>query len=227
VPTSKSEVFSTAADNQTQVDIHILQGERPLAKDNKSLGRFILNGIPPAPRGVPQVEVIFDIDASGILDVTAKDKASGKSQSIKITGSTGLSDDEVEKMRKDAEENAETDKDTKEKIEAKNQAEAMIYTSEKSLRDAGDKADKDLKEDVESKIKDLKDSLEKGTKEEIEEKTKALSESLQKIGEVMYKQQAEESAKSAGNATSSDTSEDDKKSDDKKGDVEEGEVVED
>jgi molecular chaperone DnaK len=225
VPTSKSEVFSTAADNQTQVDIHILQGERPLAKDNKSLGRFILNGIPPAPRGVPQVEVIFDIDASGILDVTAKDKASGKSQSIKITGSTGLSDDEVEKMRKDAEENAETDKDTKEKIEAKNQAEAMIYTSEKSLRDAGDKADKDLKEDVESKIKDLKDSLEKGTKEEIEEKTKALSESLQKIGEVMYKQQAEESAKSAGNATSSDTSEDDKKSDDKKGDVEEGEVV--
>lgn len=226
VPTSKSEVFSTAADNQTQVDIHILQGERPMAKDNKSLGRFILDGIPPAPRGVPQIEVTFDIDANGILDVTAKDKATGKTQSIKITGSTGLSDDEVEKMRKDAEENAATDKDVKEKIEARNHAEAMIYTSEKSLKDAGDKVDKSLKEDVENKIKELKDILEKGSKDEIEEKTKTLSEALQKIGEVMYKQQAEESAK-AGSEKSSDASEDDKKPDEKKGDVEEGEVVED
>lgn len=215
VPTSKSEVFSTAADNQTQVDIHILQGERPMSKDNKSLGRFILDGIPPAPRGVPQVEVIFDIDANGILDVTAKDKATGKTQSIKITGSTGLSDDEVEKMKKDAEENAETDKSMKETIEARNHAEAMIYTSEKSLKDADDKVEKDLKEDVENKIKELKDILEKGTKDEIEEKTKALSETLQKIGEVMYKQQAEESAK-AGSEKSSDASEDDKKPDEKR-----------
>ena len=166
VPTSKSEVFPTAADNQTQVEVHILQGERPLARDNKSLGRFILEGIPPAPRGVPQIEVIFDIDANGILTVTAKDKATGKAQSIKITGSTGLSKEEIEKMKEEADKNVEKDKAEKEKIEARNKADNMLYVAEKSLKDAGDKAPKDIKEDVEKKIKALKDVLDKGSKED-------------------------------------------------------------
>lgn len=222
IPTSKSEVFSTAADNQTQVDIHILQGERPMAADNKSLGRFILEGIPPAPRGVPQVEVTFDIDANGILNVTAKDKATGKSQSIKITGSAGLTDDEVEKMKKDAEEHAEEDAKTKERIQARNQAEALIHTSEKSLDDAGDKVEESLKKDVEEKIKALKEILEDGSKEDLEAKTKDLSEALQKVGEVMYKQQAE----AAASESSEEKSEDSGKDPEEKKDAEEGEVVE-
>jgi len=188
VPTSRTEVYSTAADNQTQVEVNIVQGERPLARDNKSLGRFILQGIPPAPRGVPQVEVKFDIDANGILTVTAKDKATGKEQSIKITGSTGLTKDEIEKMKEEAEKHAEEDKKEKEKIEAKNKADNLVYVAEKSLKDAGDKAPKDVKEDVEEKIKELKDILEKGIGQEIEEKTKSLSDSLQKIGQGMYGQ---------------------------------------
>ena len=220
VPTAKSEVFSTAADTQTQVEIHILQGERPLARDNKSLGRFILDGIPPAPRGVPQIEVTFDLDANGILTVTAKDKATGKSQAIKITGSTGLSKDEIEKMREEAEKHAEEDKSEKEKIEVRNKADNMIYVAEKSLKDAGDKAPKDVKEEVEKKIKALKDALAKGTKEELEEKTKDLSDSLTKIGQAMYsKQQAP-----PGTSPPPDG---EKKQNNKKGkkDVEEGEVV--
>ncbi len=218
IPTAKTEVFSTAADNQTQVEIHILQGERPMAKDNKSLGRFILDGIPPAPRGVPQIEVTFDIDASGILSVTAKDKATGKSQSIKITGSTGLSKEEIEKMKEEAEKNAEKDKEEKEKIEARNKADQMIYVAEKSLKDAGEKAPKDVKENVEKKIKELKEKLEKGTKEEIEEATKSLSDELTKIGQAMYGQ--------SGQQTPQSSKEEDKKEkkEDKK-DVEEGEVV--
>ena len=155
IPTSKSEVFSTAADNQTQVQIHILQGERPMARDNKSLGTFILEGIPPAPRGVPQIEVTFDLDANGILTVTAKDKATGKEQSIKITGSTGLTEDEVKRMKEDAEKNAEADKEAREKIEAKNKAEALIYTAEKSIKDAGDKLPEDVKKEVEDKMKEV------------------------------------------------------------------------
>ncbi len=186
IPSSKSEIFSTAGDNQTQVEIHILQGERPLARDNKSLGRFILDGIPPAPRGVPQVEVMFDIDASGILTVTAKDKATGKTQAIKITGSTGLTKDEIERMKTEAEKNAESDKEEKEKIEARNKADSLIYTSEKSLKDAGDKVPADLKKSIEDKIKALKDTLEKGTKQDIETKTNELSDDLQKIGQYMY-----------------------------------------
>lgn len=189
IPTAKTETFSTAGDNQTQVEIHILQGERPMARDNKSLGRFILDGIPPAPRGVPQIEVTFDIDASGILSVTAKDKATGKSQSIKITGSTGLSKEEIEKMKEEAEKNVEKDKEEKEKIEAKNKADNMIYVAEKSLKDAGDKAPKDVKENIEKKIKELKEKLEKGTKDEIESKTKDLSDELTKIGQAMYNKQ--------------------------------------
>ncbi|MGB9707467.1 MAG: molecular chaperone DnaK [Microgenomates group bacterium] len=214
IPTSKSEIFSTAADNQTQVEIHILQGERPLAKDNKSLGRFILDGIPPAPRGVPQIEVSFDIDANGILTVTAKDKATGKSQAIKITGSTGLTKEEIEKMKEEAEKHAEEDKREKERIEAKNKADNMIYVAEKSLKEAGDKVEKTVKEEIEKKIKELKEVLDKGTKEELEEKTAALSEALQKIGQAMYNQK--DQTKAEGKT--------EEKKEDKK-DVEEGEVV--
>jgi molecular chaperone DnaK len=186
IPTSKSQIFSTAADNQTQVEINVLQGERPMATDNKSLGRFILDGIPPAPRGVPQVEVTFDIDASGILAVKAKDKATGKEQSIKITGSTGLSKDEVEKMTKEAEMHAKDDEEKKEKIEVKNAADSLIFTSEKSLKDAGDKVNADVKKEVEEKISALKAILDTGSKEDIEAKTKDLSDSLQKVGQAMY-----------------------------------------
>jgi molecular chaperone DnaK len=217
IPTTKSEVFSTAADNQTQVEIHILQGERSMAKDNKSLGRFILDGIPPAPRGVPQVEVAFDIDASGILTVTAKDKATGKAQSIKITGSTGLTKEEIDRMKNEAEKHADEDKKEKEKIEAKNKAENMIYVSEKSLKDAGDKAPKEVRSEVEGKIKALKDVLDKGTPEDIENKTKDLSESLQKIGQYMYQQ------KQPGEVPKADDKQSGDKNKDKK--VEEGEVI--
>lgn len=216
IPTTRAEIFSTAADNQTQVEIHVLQGERPMARDNKSLGRFILSGIPPAPRGVPQVEVSFDLDASGILTATAKDKATGKAQSITITGSTGLTKEEIENMKVEAEKHEADDKKEKEKIEAKNKADNMIYVSEKSLKDAGDKVPKDLKEEIEKKIKTLKESLEKGTGEEIEEKTKDLSDSLQKIGQNMYQQQNQP------NQQKEQAPKEEKKKKDK---VEEGEVV--
>ncbi len=224
IPTSKSEVFSTAGDNQTQVEIHILQGERPLAKDNKSLGRFHLEGIPPAPRGVPQVEVTFDIDASGILTVSAKDKATGKSQSIKITGSTGLTKDEIEKMKEEAEKHAEEDKLEKEKIEARNKAENLIYVAEKSLKDAGDKAAKDLKEEIEGKVKDLKESLEKDAKE-IEEKTSALSDSLQKLGPAMSQEEQNANSKEQNEEGKNEEGKGEDVKDEPKKDVEEGEVV--
>jgi len=218
IPTSKSEVFSTAGDNQTQVEINVLQGERPLAKDNKSLGRFILEGIPPAPRGVPQIEVAFDIDASGILKVSAKDKASGKTQSIQITGSTGLSKEEIEKMKEEAEKNAEKDKEEKEKIEARNQADNLIYVAEKSLKDAGDKVKKEIKEEVEKNIKELKEILDKGNTKDLQEKTNTLSQSLQKIGQSMNEQQEKTTNKDSANGK-----EDSKVKDEKN--VEEGEVV--
>jgi molecular chaperone DnaK len=192
IPTSKSQVFSTAADNQTQVEINVLQGERPMAADNKSLGRFVLDGIPPAPRGVPQVEVTFDIDANGILNVKAADKATGKEQSIKITGSTGLTKEEVERMTKEAEAHAAEDAQKKEQVEAKNQADSLIFTAEKSLKDAGDKVAEDIKKEVEEKISALKGVLDSGSKEDLETKTKELSESLQKIGANMYQQPAGE-----------------------------------
>jgi len=189
IPTSKSQVFSTAADNQTQVEINVLQGERPMAADNKSLGRFVLDGIPPAPRGVPQVEVTFDIDASGILNVKAKDKATGKEQSIKIQGSTGLSKEEVERMTKEAEAHAAEDAEKKEKVEARNQADSLIFTAEKTLKDAGDKAKEEDKKEVEEKISALKSILDTGSKEDLETKTKELSDVLQKVGASMYQQQ--------------------------------------
>lgn len=190
VPTSKTEIYSTAADNQTSVEINVLQGERPMAADNKSLGRFILSGIPPAPRGVPQVEVTFDIDASGILSVSAKDKASGKVSSIKITGSTGLSDEEIERMKKEAEAHASEDQEKKEKIEARNKADNMIYVAEKTLKDAGDKVKPEDKTAVEEKVKALKDILDTGSKEDLETKTSELSDAVQKVGAAMYQTQA-------------------------------------
>ncbi len=225
IPTSKSEVFSTAADSQTSVEIHVLQGERPMASDNKSLGRFVLSGIPPAPRGVPQIEVTFDIDASGILNVTAKDKASGKAANIKITGSTGLSKDEIEKMRKEAEENAAADSEKKERIEVRNKADNMLYVAEKTLKDAGEKVKPEDKSSVEEKIKALKDILESGSKTDLEAKTNELSDAVQKVGAGMYQQDASNQTPNA-DPQSADTKETDStedKKDDKK--VEEGEVV--
>ncbi|MDP2933640.1 MAG: molecular chaperone DnaK, partial [bacterium] len=188
VPTSKSQVFSTAADNQTSVEINVLQGERPMAPDNKSIGQFLLDGIPPAPRGVPQVEVSFDIDANGILNVKAKDKATGKEQSIKITGSTGLTKEEVEKITKEAEVHAEEDRIKKERVEARNTADNLIVAAEKSLKDAGDKVSAEIKKEVEDKIGALRAVLETGEKADLETKTKELSETLQKIGQAMYSQ---------------------------------------
>jgi molecular chaperone DnaK len=200
IPTRKSQIFSTAADNQTQVEIHVVQGERPMAADNKSLGRFILDGIPPAPRGVPQIEVTFDIDASGILSVTAKDKATGREQSIKITGSTGLTKEEIERMTREAEEHAKEDQEKKARAEARNNADALIFTAEKSLKDAGEKISEELKKEIEEKINSLKSVLDTASKEELEEKTRSLSESLQKIGEQMYKkgEEAKDSSQNKG-----------------------------
>lgn len=189
IPTSKSQVFSTAADNQTQVEINVLQGERPMATDNKSLGRFILDGIPPAPRGIPQIEVSFDIDANGILNVTAKDKATGKSQSVSIKGSTGLSNEEIEKMTKEAEAHASEDENKRKLIETRNQAESVVYTAEKTLKDAAEKIKAEDKKEVEDKINSLKDALKSESREEIEGQTTSLSETLQKVGASLYQKQ--------------------------------------
>jgi len=182
IPTSKSETFSTAADNQTSVEVHVLQGERPMAKDNKSLGHFTLDGIPSAPRGVPQVEVIFDIDANGILTVTAKEKTTSKTANIKITGSTGLSKEEVEKMKTEAEKNAAVDQEAREKIESKNRADTLIYQAEKALKDAGEKVPAEVKTDVEAKIKALKEILDTGAKADLETKSNELQQAMTKLG---------------------------------------------
>ena len=189
IPTSKSQTFSTAADNQTSVEVHVVQGERPLAQDNKSLGRFILDGLPPSPRGVPQVEVTFDIDANGILNVTAKDKASQKTQSIRIEGSTGMSKEEVEQMRKAAEMHEEEDKKRKDLIELKNTADTLVYTVEKTLRDAGDKIAEDLKKEITEKLDSLKKAKEGDILEDIKRATEDLSQAIQKAGAAMYKDQ--------------------------------------
>jgi molecular chaperone DnaK len=186
IPTSASQIFSTAADNQTSVEINVLQGEREFASDNKSLGRFILDGIPPAPRGIPQVEVTFDIDANGIVHVSAKDKATGREQKITITASSGLSDAEIERMKKEAEAHAEEDKKRKEQVELKNQADALIYTAEKTLKDAGDKANTELKKEVEDKVEALKKAKEGDDNDTIKKAFDELSESIQKVGAAMY-----------------------------------------
>lgn len=188
IPSSKSQIFSTAADNQTQVEIHVLQGEREMAADNRTLGRFILDGLPPAPRGIPQVEVTFDIDANGIVNVKATDKASGKEQKITITASSGLSEEEIEKMKKDAELHAEEDLKKRELIDAKNGADSLIFTAEKVLKDGGDKVDSNLKKDVEDKIAALKGVKDSDNLDEIKTQTETLSKSLQEIGASMYQQ---------------------------------------
>ncbi|MCK6539667.1 MAG: molecular chaperone DnaK [Anaerolineales bacterium] len=188
IPTRKSQVFSTASDSQTQVEIHVLQGERPMAADNKSLGRFILDGIPPAPRGMPQIEVTFDIDANGILKVTAQDKATGRSQHITITASSGLSDAEVEKMRKDAEAHAEEDRKRKELIEARNHADNTAYAAEKALRDLGEKVPAEVRTEVEAKVTEARRVAEGEDVAAIKAATDVLAQAIQKIGASVYEQ---------------------------------------
>ncbi len=227
VPTSKTEIFSTASDNQTQVQIVVTQGERPMSADNKTLGTFILDGIPPAPRGVPQVEVTFDMDVSGILTVTAKDKATSKTQNIKITGAVGLSDDEVKRMQEEAEKHKAEDEKKAEVIKAKNNADAMVATAEKAIKDAGDKVDSKIKEQVEEKVKKVKEvaAKEDSGKEDIETATKDLSDTLSQIGQAMY---AEGAKGAAGPEPSEGESKKESDGEEKKKDekVEEGEVVE-
>lgn len=186
IPTRKSQIFSTASDNQNQVEIHVLQGERPMAADNKSLGKFILDGIPPAPRGVPQIEVTFDIDANGILKVTAVDKATGRSQNITITASSGLSEAEVERMRKEAEAHADEDRRRKELIEARNTADNAVYTAEKALRDLGDKVPTDVKTRVEEQISKVRNAMNTDNTQEIKRETEALFQIIQQIGAAAY-----------------------------------------
>ncbi|HEY8786871.1 MAG TPA: molecular chaperone DnaK [Candidatus Limnocylindria bacterium] len=199
IPTSKSQVFTTASDAQTQVEIHVTQGERELAGDNKSLARFILDGIAPAPRGIPQIEVTFDIDANGIVNVKARDKATGREQHVTITASSGLSKDEVQRLVKDAEMHAEEDRRNREKIEARNQGDTMAYSIEKTLQDLGDKVPADTKKDVEEKLAALRDALKTDDVERIKSATEALRASSTKIGEIMYAQeQAKQQAEQPG-----------------------------
>lgn len=228
IPTSKSQVFSTAADNQTQVEINVLQGEREMAADNRSLGRFILDGIPPAPRGMPQIEVTFDIDSNGILNVAAKDKTSGKEQKITIQNSTNLSDEEVEKMKADAEKHAEEDKAKKELIESRNKANSVAFEIEKQLKDYGDKLDKADKDKIAEDVKKLKElaAKEETTKDELEKAIEATFASAQKMAEVMQKAAAKDSKDNSTAKVETDKAADkDKKAADEKKDAEEGEVV--
>jgi molecular chaperone DnaK len=186
IPTKKSQTFSTAADSQPAVEIHVLQGEREMAAHNKTLGRFQLVGIPPAPRGVPQIEVTFDIDANGIVSVSAKDLGTGKEQSIKITASSGLSEEEIEKLVKDAELHAEEDKKKRELIDARNMADSLIYTTEKSIKEIGDKLDEATKSNVEQSIENLKKSMESEDAEEIKRLTEELTQASHKLAETIY-----------------------------------------
>ncbi len=214
IPTRKSQIFSTASDNQSQVEIHVLQGERPMAADNKTLGNFVLDGIPPAARGVPQIEVTFDIDANGIIKVTASDKATGRSQDITITASSGLSDDEIEKMRKDAEEHADEDAKRKELIETRNTADNTAYGAEKAIKDLGDKLPDEVKAEVEAAVAEVRKTLESDNVEEIKAATEKLNEVVQKIGASVYEEPPAGAPAEGGEAPADDD------------DVVEGEVTE-
>ena len=211
IPTSKKQVFSTAADNQPAVDIHVLQGERQMAADNKTLGNFQLTGIPAAPRGVPQIEVTFDIDANGIVNVKAKDLGTNKEQAITITASTNLSDEEIEKMVKEAEANKEEDKKRKEEAELKNDAEQLVFQTEKSLKDLGDKVDKKEKEEAEDLIKDVKDALEKNDIDEIKEKKEKLEEKAMALATKVYENIQKENANTENNEADTEEKKDKKK----------------
>jgi molecular chaperone DnaK len=206
IPTRKGEVFSTAEDNQPSVEIHVLQGEREMANYNKSLGKFQLTGIPPAPRGIPQIEVAFDIDANGILNVSAKDLGTGKEQKIEIKAGSGLSDEEIKRMVSDAETHAEDDRAARELAEARNNGENAAYQAERQLADLGDQVDADSKERIEAAIKDVRESLEAENPTEINSKTEVLQTAFHAVSEAMY-QRAQESAASAtpnGNGASAD-----------------------
>jgi len=195
IPTKKSEVFSTADDNQPSVEIHVLQGEREMASGNKSLGKFQLTGIPPAPRGMPQIEVTFDIDANGIINVAAQDKGTGKEQKIEIKSGSGLSDEEIQSMVSDAESHAEEDRVQRELAETRNLAENAAYQAEKALEEAGDKVD-EASEDVRAAVKEVRDSLESGSKEELDSKLEALNSAMTKVSEQIYAAASAESAES-------------------------------
>lgn len=197
IPTKKSQVFSTAEDNQAAVTIHVLQGERPMSKDNKSLGRFDLVGIPPAQRGIPQIEVTFDIDANGIVNVSAKDLGTGKEQTIKITSSTNLSEEEIKKMQEEAEKNAEADKKAKEEIETLNSADSLIYTTEKMFEELGDKADKKVVDDIKKELEELKKLREDKKVEDVKKKMDEINKKVQEISQELYKKAAEEQQKTS------------------------------
>ena len=218
IPTSKSEVFSTAADNQPAVDVHVLQGERSMASDNKTLGRFQLSDIPPAPRGVPQIQVTFDIDANGIVNVTAKDLGTNKEQKITITSNTTLSDDEIDRMMKEAEANKEADKKKKEEADLRNDAEQMIFQSEKALKDLGDKVDSKEKEEVENIVKELKEALEKNDMDKVKTIKESLQEKAMNLSAKVYEQAAKEQQENSNNETANDDS--------KKDDVQDAEYEE-
>ena len=192
IPTSKSQIFSTATDSQPSVEIHVLQGERPMANDNRTLGRFMLDGILPAPRGMPQVEVTFDIDANGILSVKALDKGTGKEQKITITVSSGLSKDEIEKMRKEGEVHAAEDVKRKEEVEVRNTADNMAYMAEKTLRENKDKVPAELNGEIEAKIAAVRETLKGGNVEAVKRASQELNDSMQKVGKEAYKQQQQQ-----------------------------------
>ena len=212
IPTKKSQIFSTAADSQPAVEIHVLQGEREMASNNKTLGRFQLVGIPPAPRGVPQIEVTFDIDANGIVNVSAKDMGTGKEQSIKITASSGLSEQEIEKLVKDAELHAEEDKKKRELIDARNSADALVYSTEKSVKEVGDKIDAATKENVNSAIEKLRAAISGDNLDEIKRLTEELTQASHKLAEIMYANAAQD--QSQGGGPQADASEGSAKDDD-------------